>query len=158
MAFLLSAEREAEDYLTSNSWQRYLAYLEVHRSAIPCGAFAIATAPWWYSFDDPKAPHDSGLDRIEMGDVTSDEQENGTFIWIRIHLCSAHSGRIRLFYPRVYSYSLQMMDEEYPLHGDWRFDEFSSDGTRGRFTHTIEWADGPTWRITACELIHEFEP
>jgi len=50
-----------------------------------------------------------------------------------------------------------MIEEDRSIHGDWRYDEFSTDGTPGRFTHTIEWADGPTWRITANELIHEYK-
>jgi len=157
MAFLLSAERESPEYLNGDHWQRYMSYLQSHRATMPACAFQIATSSWWYGFENPKGPHDSHLERFEMGDArdqTSDER----VCWIRMRLKSAFSGHIQLYYPKVYSYSLAMPEEEYPGHGDWRFDEFSSDGTPSRFTHTIEWADGPTWRITASELIHEYLP
>lgn len=157
MAFHLAAERDADDYFTTDPWERYLAYIEGCRDYLPESAYTLATSPWWYGFDDPKAPHDSHLERLEIGDLLDYEREDGVLCWIRVHLISAFTGRITLFYPRVYAYSLAMESDVRAVHGDWRYDEIVSDGTPGRFVHTIEWASGPKWIITASDIHHEYQ-
>jgi hypothetical protein len=152
----LSAERDADDYFPADSWARYLAYLEDCRDNLPRTAYLLSTSSWWYAFNDPKAPHDSRLERLEIGDVLDYEREDGVLCWIRVHLVSALTGRITLFYPRVYTYCLAMESGMQAVHGDWRYDEITSDGTPGKFIHTIEWASGPKWVITASDIHHEY--
>jgi len=154
MAFILSAQRHESD--SAHNWERYQAYLQSVRDRFPKNAFHIATSEWWYSFDEPSAPHDSRLINFTLSDRMADSEADGQFCSIKIELQSAYSGRIILHYPRVERYQLSMPgNNSSGIHGDWRYDEFSlSDG--GFLVHTIEWADGPDWVITASELLHEY--
>jgi len=157
MSYILSAQRNEGDFDTfRRNWENYVRSLEDARDLIPTNVYEIAISDWWYRFDRPEAPHDAWLQKLEVGE-TKDE-EGARYVTIRIELASAHHGTIVLFYSRVYAYFLGMGDTWRDIHGDWRYDEFSNDGTSGRFTHTIEWADGPVWTITAGDLIHSFEP
>lgn len=154
MSFILSAQRDAGDFAAlRENWEKYMRSLEDARSLIPPNTYGIAISEWWYQHDRPEAPHDSWLQKLELSEAK--DEDGARYVTIRIELASAYHGTIVLVYSKVHAYSLVMGERS---HGDWRYDEFSNDGTAGRFTHTIEWADGPVWTITAGDLIHSFDP
>ncbi|WP_338288142.1 hypothetical protein [Luteolibacter sp. LG18] len=155
MPFILSAQREDLPSFLEN-WKNYRASLEAAQGLFPRNAYEIAISDWWYDPNRPEGPHDAWLQKLEVGEAK--DEDGVRHVMIRIELASAHHGTIVLVYPKVYSYCLAMGEAWRDIHGDWRFDEFSHDGTAGRFTHTIEWADGPVWTITASDLIHSFDP
>lgn len=151
---MLSAQRGAPDFSVQN-WERYQAYLRSVRDRFPANAYQIATSEWWYSFDAPAAPHDGRLVNLTISDKWAESESEERFCSIAIDLQSAYSGRILLRYPKVERYQLTMPGYNASgIHGDWRFDEFSL-SEDGFLVHTIEWADGPDWVITATELFHE---
>ncbi|MFZ5570934.1 MAG: hypothetical protein ACOZF0_11045 [Thermodesulfobacteriota bacterium] len=153
MAFILSKQRHSDN--SDQNWVQYMGYLNSVRDRFPKNAFKIATSEWWYSFDKPEAPHDSRLINFTMSDTI---EKNNQYCRITVELESAYSGRITLRYPIVEKYQLNMPGTNITrTHGDWRYDEFSLSDD-GLIIHTIEWADGPDWIITASDIIHEYSP
>ena len=158
MSFILSANRNSEnfDQLRKN-WDDYQTHLKALQDKFPASAYEIATSSWWYQFDLPEAPHDSRLVAFRMGDYGAPTWDNQKGSWIEIELCSAYSGTILLRYPQVFNYDLKMAGDSLGIHGDWRYDEFCLTDD-GHLLHTIEWADGATWRIIASDLQHRHIP
>ncbi len=153
MPFILSEQRDSEEW-SPGFWARYQEYLKQNESKFPKPAFKLASSEWWYSFESPKAPHDS---RLISATITERLVNHRPVCSLIIVLSSAMKGEITLTYSGVKRYQLAMPKEQYPGHGDWRFDEFSI-SEDGWVVHTIEWADGPTWVITAKNIRHQYKP
>lgn len=155
MAYYLSKERN-EDVV--GAYRRYQEYLRMHEKQFPRGAFELGTAEWWQNPKDHRSPHDGWLEEMtfnEGGDldrITS----------IRVKLLGAYlDGFIEIFYPRVFSYSLQSPDCAVGL-GDWRYDEFRLSEAR-HVIHEIEWAGFPNqpdsrWIIEASDIEYKWIP
>jgi hypothetical protein len=150
MAYILSAERDAEEFDAAN-WVRYRDYLKSVEGRFPPNAYGIASSAWWYSFHEPGAPHDASLisSAVAEGPVGSRS--------VSIELESAETGRILLRYAAVTRHLLETPPPRRGGPGQWRYDEFAL-APDGRFIHTIEWSRGAVWQITAGELFHEHRP
>ena len=154
MSYILSDRRDSLEF-TAEHLRRYQEYLVSMRNRFPRSAYAIATSDWWYSFEDPRAPHDSALASLRMTDTWASTEDRPQFCSITVELEAANGGRIILTYPEVRKYNLTMPGEPSQIHGDWRYDEFTI-SDEDLLVHSIEWADGPVWTITATDLIHEY--
>jgi hypothetical protein len=153
MSFILAAQRDSDEFTTVN-WSEYQAHLLSLKPRFPKNAFRIATADWWYGFSTAKGPHDS---RLISASILEESVKGRRKCALKISLRSAAGGTIFLSYPGVIRYQLEMPPETWPGHGDWRYDEFTLSDD-GYLVHTIEWADGPTWVITAGNLLYKFIP
>lgn len=70
MSFILSAQRDADDLAAlKRNWENYIRSLEDARGFIPASAYEIAISDWWYEHDRPEAPHDSWLQKLELGEA-----------------------------------------------------------------------------------------
>ena len=164
MAFILSAQRHAEDLDDiSKPFRQYRDYLRSKRALFPPGAYALATSDWYYNFHDYRCPHDSWLVACTIGEPSSGERDQERSTSLRIKLLGAyHDGHIELFYPQVYAYQMSQPDAA-AGHGDWRYDEFRL-SERGRLLHEIEWRGGLTdvdaarWLIEACGVELRWHP
>lgn len=149
MAFILDAQREDPD-----SWQRHCDYLESVRTQFPPGAWDLTTSDWYFSFGDHRCPHDARIESATFSEPATGERREQRTVSLRIRLLSAyHSGYIGLFYPQIFSYSLECADSPRG-HGDWRYDEFRL-SERGHLLHEIEWWSGDAqarWLIEASDV------
>ncbi len=154
MPFILSEQREHDGFAAS---RRYKDYVESNRDRFPASAFALATSDWYFSFGDPRAPHDAHLVSVTISETPLADPEPFAGIAIRIRIRSAHKGIIELFYPRVYRYSLTCSGSE-SCHCDWRYDEFRL-SDEGHLLHEIEWWHGTEtarWLIEASDVEHRW--
>ncbi len=159
MAYFLSNERN-EDVV--GSYRRYQQYLREHKDRFPAGAFALATADWWYEPSDHRCPHDAWLEHLSIFEPARGERNEDRSTRIEIRLLGAyHDGYIELSYPHVYGYQMQSPSCERGL-GDWRYDEFTL-SPKGHIIHEIEWAGfgedkGSRWIIEASDITFEWMP
>lgn len=141
-------------------FERYRDYLQQHRASFPPGALSLATAPWYFDFDDHRCPHDAWLQKVSLSEPASGERQEKRTNTLSIRLLGAyHDGEIEFLYPRVFRYDLAMTDVVHGHH-DWRYDEFRlSEG--GHLVHEIEWS-GPKatgrWLIQANDVEYRWIP
>ncbi len=155
--FILSNQRTLEN---PQCFQKYKEYLEKHQSSFPKNAYTLATSDWYGNFNDPRCPHDSWLESINIQEKSSGERQENRHITITIRLLGAyHNGYIELFYPKVFSYCLSC-NKGTEGHRDWRYDELRIN-ERGHLVHEIEWYDineSSLWQIEASDLEYKWIP
>lgn len=160
MSFILTAQRHASPGAVTDAFRRYRAYLEARRSDFPPGAFALAASEWYYDAGEHRCPHDAWLESVTIEEPATGARLENRTVAIRIRLLGAyHDGRIELYYPRVYSYRLELGDGEQG-HCDWRFDEFRLND-EGHLLHEIEWAglcETSRWMIEASDVEFTWHP
>lgn len=148
MAYYLSEQRD-EDVV--GAYYRYQDYLRKHESQFPPGAFALATAEWYYYPNDHRCPHDGWLEHFTISEPSSGEHHDTRSTSAEIRLLAAyHDGFIEFRYADVFGYSISVSGAGRG-HGDWRYDEFRL-SDNGRLIHEIEWARGATWIIEAADV------
>lgn len=157
MAFYLGKERHAD---MAGSYRRYQNYLREHQQKFPAGAFALGSAEWWQNPQDHRSPHDGWLESLTVAEIPGTDAERITTIRTRL-LSAYHDGFIELFYPRVFSYTLESPSCVRGL-GDWRYDEFTL-SPNGHVIHEIEWAGfphdkGSRWIIEASDVEFQWIP
>ena len=151
MAFILSEDRIGSVSELKNAFERYQTYLSVNRERFPVGAFELASSEWYFSFDDPRAPHDAWLHELS---ISESQGEGGVgSVIIRIKLLNAQQDRFLQFsYSNVSGYELGLASQS--GHRDWRYDEFRlTDG--GQVLHEIEWAGAKhsaRWKIISEDV------
>ena len=161
MTFILSEERHADAADIFNVFDAYKKYLAARQKNFPKSAYALATSDWYFNASNHQCPHDAWLESFILDEVGSGSRRENRRMSIRIVLLGAyHDCRIELFYPIVYSYSLENKNA---VHGnrDWRYDEFrlSEDD---HLIHEIEWAGNADqearWIIEASDVQFEVHP
>jgi hypothetical protein len=161
MSFILSDQREDWQELNA-AFARYRAYLASVQGRMPPGAYALATAEWWYSSRDSRAPHDAWLEQATVSEVQGEDRSRSVSITLRL-LGPYHDGHLELRYRDVWRYRMEMQGwPGVPTggHRDWLNDEFRlSEG--GRMEHEIEWAgmdDTGSWLIEAADVEYRWIP
>jgi hypothetical protein len=135
------------------SFERYREYLEEHKARFPPSAYELASSEWYFSLADPRSPHDSSLEDLEVSERGKGPSDART-INIRVRLRNARQDRYLDFhYPRVFAYRLQLADGILG-HRDWRYDEYRL-SDEGHVIHEVEWY-GPgevgRWVIVASDV------
>jgi hypothetical protein len=160
MTFLLAADRQDDPKQFETSFTRYREYLQSHQGSFPSSAYELATSDWYFTFSDPRAPHDAQLRDVRILENEVDEQNGRNTVAIQIRLLNARHDRLLEFtYPAVLRYTLDLSHGAWG-HRDWRYDEFrlSDDGL---VIHEIEWA-GPRetarWVIVASDVVLSTRP
>ncbi|EEF61614.1 hypothetical protein [Pedosphaera parvula] len=161
MSFILSAQRRtAKD--CSVAFGQYREYLHQNKSKFPAGAFALATADWYYDPGDHRCLHDGWLENITISEPALGDRNEKRVTSFRIRLLAAyHDGYIELLYPRVFSYMLTSPTCKRG-QGDWLFDEFRL-SPLGHLIHEIEWAGFPgdqcsRWIVEASDVVFHWIP
>ena len=105
----------------------YLEYLKKIETDLPRETYEFAAAPWHYDFRDPKCPHDSWIDSINIKETDMDGTRVAT-----LHILSIGAytnGRFLIEYQDLKRYTLNfdcnnIIANSSP-HGDWLIDEIS---------------------------------
>lgn len=151
--FILADQLHAEGD-PSAPWRRYRAYLEKNKAQFPPSAYRLATGPL-FNAGDRRCPHDAWLEWARFEEPAKGKRREIRHLSLRVRLLGAYHDRyIELFYPKVYSYTL-----ENPIaaagHFDWRYSELRL-SDKGSVIHEIEWAGPPgvaaRWVIDASDV------
>jgi hypothetical protein len=149
--FILAEHRDAD---AASAFKRYAQYLQKNEKRFPPSAYALATSDWYHGFTDKRAPHDSWLESVTLGEPASGRRNEVRYTTLTIRLLNAHhDGFIELSYPKVYRYELSGLEVS-AGHRDWRYDEFRVD-KKGRLEHEIEWCgmnETGRWLIVASDV------
>ena len=155
--FILAAQRDSD---VKRAFARYAEYLKTNSDRFPSSAYSLATSDWYFGFESHRAPHDSWLESLHVGEPSSGERREIRTTSITTRLLGAyHDGYIEFHYPTVFEYQL-VAGVLGQGHGDWRYDEFRLD-EKGRLVHEIEWAAygaTNTWLIVASDVHHRWIP
>jgi hypothetical protein len=159
--FILSKQLDADDADAHVSWRRYQDYLHSHQQMFPASAYSLATSEWFFGSDDHRAPHDSWLESMSFEEHSIGERNEIRFLSLRVRLLAAyHDQYIELFYPQVFSYSLDH-PKVHEGHFDWRYHELRISDS-GNLIHEIEWAGRPgiegRWLLEVSDLQASFMP
>jgi hypothetical protein len=142
MSFILSAQLDADNCDPRALWQKYQEYVRANERAFTPGAFALATAEWFFGSDDHRAPHDAWLESAVFAEPSAGSRSEIRSLNLRVRLLGAyHDQYLELFYPHVYSYTFSHSAVA-EGHFDWRYHELRI-SERGRLVHEIEWAGRP---------------
>jgi len=155
MAFILGSPRDQD---RGQAFREYERYLHAHRERFPPSAWALATADWYFNFQDHRCPHDAWLESVSISEPATGTRREVRTCQLTVRLLGAfHDGSIEFHYPDVRSYRLEMPDVG-KGHGDWHYDEFRVDD-EGLLIHEIEWAGGNgSWLIKASDVHFRWMP
>jgi hypothetical protein len=153
--YILSAQRDDEE-IGRNAFARYAAYLAAVSGEMPTGAYALASASWYFDFRHHGSPHDGWLEQATVAETPAAGGRRATSITLRL-LGAFHDGHVELRYRDVSRYRMELQpgcEERGRGHRDWRYDELRL-APGGRVEHEIEWWGlGPTgtWLIEAADV------
>lgn len=155
MSYILSKQRDRHPRTARRYYKLYERYLRRNESRFPRRAYALATSDWYFSFSDHRAPHDAWLESAIFEEPAKGRRSELRQLSLRVQLLGAyHDKLLELFYPRVYSYKLELPNAHFG-HYDWRYDEFRVNRA-GHLIHEIEWAGPPyyagRWLIVASDV------
>jgi hypothetical protein len=151
MTYVLAAQRSGLPDELRAHYRRYQAYLAAEQERFPAGAYALATAEWYYDCTDHRCPHDAWLEVVELSEPDTGARREQRTLALRVRLLGAyHDGHVEFRYPKVFAYELAAPGGEQG-HGDWLYDEFRLTEA-GRLLHEIEWAHGGRWLIEAADV------
>lgn len=155
MTYLLSEDRQDDPKQFEVKMLRYHDYLERLEHAFPTSAYRLATSDWYFTFSDPRAPHDSQLLDVHISESDAREQSGRRTILLRLRLLNAQrTHELEFTYPAVTRYTLDLFHGAWG-HRGWRYDEFRL-ADDGQVIHEIEWA-GPRetarWTIVASDVM-----
>jgi hypothetical protein len=142
-------------------FQRYADYLERNRIKFPFAAYDLAASGRLLDATDPSCPHGGWLEWAKFEEPSEGHRNEIRSLSLRIRLLGAYHDRfIELFYPQVFSYTMNNLRAA-AGHFDWRYSEIRlSDG--GNIVHEIEWAGPPglnaRWVIEASDVQLETFP
>jgi hypothetical protein len=136
-------------------FRRYAAYLEENRSKFPAAAFELASSGLLLNASDPSCPHDGWLEWARFDEPAEGERHEIRSLGFRIRLLGAYHDRyVELFYPKVFSYSMNN-HRSAAGHFDWRYSEIRL-SDEGNVIHEIEWSGPPGmaahWIIEASDV------
>ena len=155
--FIPTHERDAD---SEAAFRTYAEYLRDKRDEFPPSALALATSDWYFDFSNHGCPHDGWLESLHLEETSGNDAPDARVLTLAIRLLGAyHDGYIKLEYPEVFSYRLQL-ESGACGHRDWRYDEFRIND-RGHLVHEIEWvgaANVGTWVVEASGVIHRWVP
>lgn len=138
MSFILSEQLDADESNPNLLWYQYQEYVRRHEGAFPKSAFALATSEWFFGSDDHRSPHDAWLESMTFEEPSTGDRGEIRHLALRVRLLGAyHDLYLELFYPRVFSYSLDHAQVG-EGHFDWRCHELRL-SERGTLIHEIEW-------------------
>ncbi|MCF7220544.1 hypothetical protein [Marilutibacter chinensis] len=152
--FLLSRQLHA-DGDPNAPFRRYVEYLEQNRPRFPAAAYELAASGLLFDATDPNCPHDSWLEWARFEEPSEGERREFRSLSLRVRLLGAYHDRyIELFYPEVFSYTLNN-PRSGAGHFDWRYSEVRLSDA-GNVIHEIEWAGAPGlhahWLIEASDV------
>lgn len=133
------------------AWDRYRRYLSKISESLPSTALEYATAEWHYNHLDPRAPHDSWIQDLNITESWEASRRELRESHLEITLLGAyHDGNIRFQYREVSALHIER-DEEW--FGDWQYDEVRL-SAQGRVLHEIELDKGSI--IIECKNMEYF--
>jgi hypothetical protein len=142
MSFILSEQLDADESSASALFEQYQAYVRQNQAAFPASAFELASSGWFFGSEDHRAPHDAWLESMTFEEPSSGARSELRHLALRVKLLGAyHDLHLELYYPRVYSYSLNH-PQVGEGHFDWRYHELRL-SEKGTLIHEIEWAGRP---------------
>ncbi len=129
-------------------WERYSAYLEGVKDALPAEVREFACAEWHYDPDDPRCLHDARVHSIRIG---FPEGASGSSIDVVVKGRSRASWSIRYLDAVTYEFVI-LGEPKWPphllgRHGDWLVDEVELT-SGGLVVHRILFSNGGTWAVT----------
>jgi hypothetical protein len=157
MSYILARERDLD---VGAAFSDYRRYLEGNKANFPRSAYELATADWYFNFNDHRCPHDAWLESATFHEAPVLGVEGLRSVALTLRLLGAyHDGHIEITYPNVQTYQLNMLHLGQG-HGDWRYDEFRA-AEGGRVIHEIEWAtSGETgrWCVESSDVLYKWTP
>jgi len=154
----LDFENHTEPSLIKNKFDAYQKYLADNRTSIPPSAYEFAAADWHYNPQDPRCPHDSWVESLQISEEHLPQIDRQDGIKIQLMLLGAyHDGQIRIIYEGVKSYSFNLLPDSFEIkhHGDWIIDEIRL-SENGWLIHEIEfWLKG-RWQIECKDIKYEW--
>lgn len=139
--------------------QEYEQYLRDNAQNFPRGARDFALAEWHYDFSHHQCPHDSWVEYVSIGELSSGKRQEVRSLEIRTRFLGAHhDGYFEILYQGVSSYSLGLTKEKSAFrgHGDWIIDEITLNEP-DLVLHHIEFATA-TWNIHCADLHYLWIP
>lgn len=129
-------------------WERYSAYLESVRQALPDEVREFACAEWHYNPDDHRCLHDARVRSVAIGFA-----EGGSGPSITAILKGRNGASWRLHYVDARAYQFTVFEEpRWPPNvsgdpGDWLVDEVEMTA-HGLPEHRVLFSNGGAWAVT----------
>jgi hypothetical protein len=142
-------------------FDEYQRYLQSVKAMMPSSTFAFASAEWHYDFKDPRSPHDSWVESVEINEPASGARQERRGVEINVRLLGAfHNGHILLKYVGVRAYTMQHASPSAAAskgHGDWLIDEITL-SPKATVVHAVRFSDGARWHIECDDIHYEWRP
>jgi hypothetical protein len=140
-----------------DTFKRYLAYMELIRERIPSEIYEFVVNDWHYYPSHHRSLHDSWIDRLEIREVSYDQNLQNRIIGISLSLLGSYQdGKTYLEYSDVKKYELQMKmlsNKGNKAHGDLLVDEISLSDS-GNLVHEILFHDNTTLLIECTNIVY----
>ena len=132
-------------------YAEYFSHLESIKESFPPSVYEFATADWHYDFSDPRSPHDSWLQKLEIIEPAEGDRKQMRSCEVKATFLGAYHDRNWIFhYKKVANYSF-VAPSVLPGHGDFHIDEFASSGA-GNFSHRIQFASGALFSVECADM------
>ena len=144
-------------------FESYADYLQENLHRFPAHAFRFASAEWHYDSGDPRCPHDSWLESLQILETGSETGDSRRSINITATFLGAyHDGTFTVTYTNVEDYRLDKLRVGNARnigdgHGDWLIDEIlvTDDGF---VVHDIEFDNDNRWTICCEDIEYKWIP
>ena len=140
---------------------KYLEYIAETEQSLPPGARNFVFLPYHYAMTDPKCPHDSWVETVNILEMGSRTDRGRRRISILSRFLGAyHDGYFDIEYKNVDSYRMSLKTSYRKItpigHGDWIVDEILLDRA-GHVSHEIIFENG-SWKIICEDLNYSWHP
>lgn len=135
----------------------YPSYLDTVRERLPPNALAFAEAPWHYKPADPRCPHDSWVEQVQISEPSRGQRNELRGIDLLVRLLGAyHDRHIEIRYGNVHHYTMEASRSEGATdgHGDWLIDEVRLSPT-GTVLHEMQFVHA-RWIIECDDLSYSW--
>lgn len=136
-------------------FRRYREYVQRNRDRFPSAAYELISSGLLLDASDHRCPHDGWLEWAKFEEPSEGDRQEIRSLSLRVRLLGAyHDMYLELYYPRVFSYSMNN-PTSHAGHFDWRYSEIRLSES-GSLVHEIEWAGPPgaeaRWIIEASDV------
>jgi len=135
----------------------YPAYLESIKGRLPRNALAFASAPWHYTPDDRRCPHDSWVEQLQITAAASGQRNEVRGLEISVRLLGAyHDGHIEILYTNVQRYTMEIsrLEGSADGHGEWLIDEIRLSQS-AKVIHEVQFVRG-RWTIECDDVTYHW--